>query len=239
MTTQDVQFTFPSNAAAVRETMGRKVSTANSKMPGSSFATDPFQCNVGSQLRDVEGSVCSKCYAIRLAKMRPSVRQGYAANEAAMRDASMCKGIIRERFVQGMADQIRRAAVKTGELYHRWFDAGDLSSADELELIADIARETPEIAHWLPTREVSAVRDYCKRGALPDNLTVRISATMIDAEPNVSRGMRANNVQSSTVHTKGRLYVGHCCPASQQGNSCGDCRACWNRNVSNVSYPAH
>ena len=29
------------------------------------------------------------------------------------------------------------------------------------------------------------------------------------------------------------------CPAKDQGNKCMDCRACWDRSVSNVTYPKH
>ena len=56
------------------------VSNGNTKMPGTTFAVDAFACNTGSKLAKVEGSVCSKCYAIRIQKMRPSVDQGYKAN---------------------------------------------------------------------------------------------------------------------------------------------------------------
>ena len=35
-------YQFKSLAAAVRASLGRSLSTKNSKMPGSSFATDPF-----------------------------------------------------------------------------------------------------------------------------------------------------------------------------------------------------
>jgi hypothetical protein len=234
MTNINVQFTYKTNAAAIRATDGRKVSTANSKMPGSSFATDPFVCNVGSKLREIEGSVCSKCYAIRLAKMRPSVREGYAANEQAVRSAAELDGTERRTFIEGMADQIRRAALKTGELYHRWFDAGDLASLAVLRLIADIARATPEIAHWLPTREVSVVRDFMRGDVMPANLTVRISHTMVDQKVRTM----ANGLPTSSVH-KATTPDGHICPASTQGNNCGECRACWDSNVTNVSYPAH
>ena len=29
------------------------------------------------------------------------------------------------------------------------------------------------------------------------------------------------------------------CPAQDQGNECGSCRTCWNKEVSNVAYPLH
>lgn len=231
---QQQQVQFASNAAAVRATAGRKISIANSKMPGSSFATDPFACAVGSKLAEVEGSVCSKCYARRLAKMRPSVAKGYAMNEETLRNVAKVGGKARELFVKGMAHQIRTAAAKTGENYHRWYDAGDLANADVLAVIVDICLETPLINHWLPTRELRIVRKYIKQGGcIPHNLVLRVSSTMVGDKP------RAGEWNTSTVHVKGATPVGHECPASKQGNNCRDCRACWDESVVNVSYPKH
>ena len=56
------------------------VSTRNSKMPGSAFAISAKRCNVGGKLAQVDGSVCGRCYALKLQKMRPSVDQGWEAN---------------------------------------------------------------------------------------------------------------------------------------------------------------
>ena len=234
---------YKSVAAAVRDTMGRKVSTANSKMPGSSFATDPFACNVGGKLAAVEGSVCSKCYAQRIAKMRPSVAKGYAMNEQVLRQVSAAKGRARDLFVSGMAHQIRAAYFKSkpniitsraGEKHHRWFDAGDLANLDVLRTIVLVCEKTPEVNHWLPTRELKIVREYLKKhGEFPKNLTVRVSSTMVNDKP------RSGGWNTSTVHTKDKDPSGHICPARTQDNQCGDCRACWDSNVKNVSYPVH
>ena len=43
-----------------------KVGLKNGKMPGTTFAVDSFACITGGKLRNVEGSVCSKCYSIKL-----------------------------------------------------------------------------------------------------------------------------------------------------------------------------
>ena len=39
---------------------------------------------------------------------------------------------------------------------------------------------------------------------------------------------------TSTVVTKDRT-----CPAPDQGNSCGDCRACWDHGTGNIAYGKH
>ena len=227
------KFEFPSNAAAVRSTLGRSISIKNSKMPGSSFATDPFACKVGAKLAVVPGSTCSQCYARRIAKMRPSVALGYARNEQALVEASLLTGQDRETFIAGMRDQILRAVDKTGEPFHRWFDAGDLASLEVLILINDIALATPTIKHWLPTREVAIARGFGKRFIqLAGNLVIRASAAMVDGKP------PSRFLNTSTVH-KVNAPLGHACPAQSQGNQCGDCRACWDKNVANVSYHKH
>jgi hypothetical protein len=207
-----------------------KVSKRNSKMPGTSFAISAKRCNVGSRLANVKGSTCNKCYALKLQKLRPSVDKGWELNytkATTMIDTDM------DRWVKSMTFQILRS----GEEYHRWFDSGDLSSVAMLRAIVMVAQSTPNVKHWLPTREVQIVRDYAAKYAhdtdniFPPNLVVRVSAPMIDQKP-----LRFPN--TSTVHTNDD-YVGHECPASTQGNNCGDCRACWDGGIPNVSYPLH
>jgi hypothetical protein len=208
-----------------------KVSLGNGKMPGSTFAISAKRCNVGGKLAQVAGSTCSRCYALKLQKLRPSVDQGWEANYFKATALIASKP---EAWAKAMAFQITRASAKSGQPFHRWFDSGDLQSVDMLRAIALTCELTPAIRHWLPTREAKIVRDYVKAfGALPNNLVVRVSATMIGDKP------IAGHANTSTVHRKGTDNVGHACPASKQGNSCGDCRACWSLDVGNVSYPLH
>jgi hypothetical protein len=66
-------------------------------------------------------------------------------------------------------------------------------------------------------------------GPLPTNLTVRLSAHMLDkVAPDL--GLPTSTVVTDDTYT---------CPASVQNNECRDCRDCWNPNVSNVAYKAH
>jgi hypothetical protein len=215
---------------AAVETAG-KVSEGNSKMPGSTFAISAKECHVGSKLAKVEGSVCSRCYALKLQKLRPSVDKGWTSNYL---KATRMIDENRDAWVKACVFQIKRIAAKTGVNNHRWFDSGDLQSVAMLDAICAVAAATPEIAHWLPTREAKMVKDYLKQGGtIPANLVVRVSSTMIGDAP------IAGYANTSTVHRKGDTPEGHVCPASQQGGNCGDCRACWNPAVKNVSYPLH
>jgi hypothetical protein len=131
-----------------------------------------------------------------------------------------------------MAFQIQRAAEKTSEPYHRWFDGGE--SLEMLRAIVLTCELTPNIRHWLPTREAAVVKRYrLQYGAFPANLVVRISSTMIDDKP------IAGHAHTSTVHRKGAPHEGQACEARSRGNQCGPCRACWSADVVNVSYPLH
>lgn len=208
-----------------------KVSNGNTKMPGSTFPISAKVCKVGAKLAQVEGSVCHKCYALRLQKMRPSVDQGWTANYL---KATTLIERNPAQWAAAAAFQINRMAQKTGEMFHRWFDSGDLQSVEMLAAICMVAEQTPDIAHWLPTREAKMVKAFkANGGVVPANLIIRISSTMIGDAP--VRG----HENTSTVHRKGTTPEGHICPASQQGGNCGDCRACWSHDVANVSYPLH
>jgi hypothetical protein len=207
------------------------ISNGNSKMPGTTFAQDSFACNVGSRLAEVKGSICEGCYARRIQKMRPSVDQGWKRNyELAVKLISHNP----DKWVAACVFQIKRQALKKNEPYHRWFDSGDIDSIEQLIAIADVAKETPEINHWLPTREIAIVQEYLAWfGSFPENLVVRVSSPMVDQAP--VNGFR----NTSTVHRSKSEPHGQACPAPTQGNACGDCRACWNPNVGNVSYKKH
>ncbi len=208
-----------------------KVSLGNGKMPGSTFAISATKCKVGGKLANVKDSTCSKCYALRLEKLRPSVHQGWLSN---YEKATRLIDTNPAQWVAACVFQINRAFNKSGQPFHRWFDSGDLQSVPMLAAICEVAKATPSIAHWLPTRESAIVKAYkAQGGAIPGNLVVRVSSVMVGDSP-----IKAH-ITTSTVHRKGSAHAGHACPASKQGNTCGDCRACWDMSVPNVSYPLH
>lgn len=212
---------------AAKEVAG-SVSTRNSKMPGSTYAISAKMCGVGGKLRALKGSVCNRCYALKLENMRPSVAMGWQSNY----ERSKLVDTNAEAWANAAAFQINRAAEKSGENYHRWFDSGDLPSLNMLMAIVMVCVKTPHIMHWLPTREAKIVKAY-EAGEFPPNLVVRLSSPMIGDKP------MSGHANTSTVHRKGDHYHGHECPAYKQANSCGDCRACWSKAVANVSYPLH
>jgi hypothetical protein len=134
-----------------------------------------------------------------------------------------------------MATIIARESAASG--FFRWHDSGDLQSVDHLEAIAEIARRLPHIRFWLPTREYQMVATWIKaHGEAPPNLTIRISAPMVDGDAPMIR-TASGRLAVSYVHADD-APKGQVCPAPQQGNQCGSCRACWDASV-DVSYHRH
>jgi hypothetical protein len=196
-----------------------------SKMPGTSYGIPAQACITGSKLAAVEGSTCSGCYAMKGNYIYPDVKKSQATRLA---------GITHPDWVEAMVYSVEHAH-KGGTLppYHRWHDSGDLQSREHLLKICAVARATPWLLHWLPTREGKILRDFIRDGGtIPANLVIRLSATMVDGPaPKAWRN-------TSTVHNHSPAN-GKPCPAPTQGNKCRDCRMCWDASVGNVSYHLH
>lgn len=119
--------------------------------------------------------------------------------------------------------------------YFRFFDSGDIQSIEHFDNICQIARNLPNIKFWLPTKEFSIVNNYVKsKKTIPENLTVRLSAYMVDGPLPIALAKKLN-VVSSGVSTNDDFT----CPASKQNNMCLDCRMCWNRTIKTVIYKKH
>jgi len=208
------------------------VSIRNGKMPGSSFATSAFACGVGSRLAEVAGSVCHACYARRIERFRVNVRVAWTRN---LDQARAMIASDPERWAALIAHQVNGYAMLSGEPWHRWFDGGDIDSVAMLRAIVRVCELTPDVRHWLPTREIATVRAFLASGGIvPDNLVVRVSSPMIDDGP------LSGWSHTSTVHHRRALGTDEvACEARTRGNVCGPCRACWSPDVASVSYPKH
>ncbi len=204
-----------------------------SKMPGYGYGLDARRCVTGAKLAAEDpSSICASCYALKGRYMFPAVRQAHANRH---------EGLSHPLWVQAMATLINHYSAPSGVF--RWHDSGDIQSPEHLAQIAEVARLTPTIKHWLPTREYGMVAEYLKDKELPANLTVRLSAFRVDEAPKLPK--EVSHLPTSTVHTiepiqlTGRRKDTVECKAPSRGNECGPCRACWSPKVKNVSYGAH
>jgi len=118
-----------------------------------------------------------------------------------------------------------------------------LQSVYNLERIVRVCERTPSIHHWLPTKEYQLVAEFLlKGGKIPENLSLRLSGYKFDDPPPKFRyGHVLSQLQTSTAthldeDEQPVAVHGHLCPAHWQKGECGDCRACWNKEVPNVTY---
>jgi hypothetical protein len=137
-------------------------------------------------------------------------------------------------WVLTMVNLIRRATRKSEKIF-RIHDSGDLQGLWHLRKWVDVARRTPEIKYWMPTREYGMVQEFLKTDKLPDNLCVRLSAHMNDGLPPLGYGLPVSTVsQYQPVPVEAEK-----CPAPEQGGKCKDCRKCWDTRVPWVAYTFH
>jgi len=183
-----------------------------SKMPGWSIGIPAKECKTGKKLRQIKNSVCEGCYALKGCYV-------FAVVQAAQ--YKRLEAISHPDWVLAMATLINS---KKPDVF-RWHDSGDVQDEAHLEKIFEVCRATPAKRHWMPTRE-AWIKDHMHKA--PANLVVRFSSPMIDQGPVKSWA------NTSTVSTKSRS-----CPAPDNNNECGSCRACWDPLVKNIEYGKH
>ena len=183
-----------------------------SKMPGWSIGIPAKECNTGSKLVNVKGSVCEGCYALKGC---------YVFEVVQAAQYKRLKAIAHPQWVEAMATLINSKK----PYVFRWHDSGDVQDVQHLEKIFEVCRLTPSKRHWMPTRE-AWIKDHMHKA--PANLVVRFSSPMVDQGPVKSWA------NTSTVSTKSRS-----CPAPDNNNECGSCRACWDPLVKNIEYGKH
>ena len=149
-----------------------------SKMPCKGYSIPAWRCITGAKMREVKGSICAVCYALKGNYLWSNVK-----NALEKRFASLSNPLWTKAMIIAIAHY-----EKSG--YFRFHDSGDVQSVEHLENLCEIADSLPQIKFWLPTREYAFVRSYLKKhGDFPPNLTVRLSGLMMDGK--VSKGISA------------------------------------------------
>ena len=183
-----------------------------SKMPGPAYNLPAWACKTGAKLRKVPGSPCYGCYAFK-------GRYNFSNVQLALK--RRLEALESPLWVDAMVTLIK------GQEFFRWHDSGDIQSEQHLKNIFEVCKQTPDTKHWLPTQE----REYLKDPeAVPANLIIRLSGSKIDGPSPKAWPWTSSVVTSSEART---------CPAPEQGNSCGSCRACWDKSTPNVAYGKH
>ena len=185
-----------------------------SKMPGWAYGIPAAECQTGKKLQAVPGSTCYGCYATKGCYVFPVVQAAQYRRLESIRTAV---------WVDAMITLINSKKSKE----FRWHDSGDVQDLEHLNKIYEVCKATPDVKHWMPTRE-AWVKPYLKDA--PSNLVIRFSMPMVDQEA------IASWPNTSTVVTDAAKRT---CPAPEQNNECGSCRACWDPKIKNIAYGKH
>jgi hypothetical protein len=193
-----------------------------SKMPWFGWSIAATACKVGSRLREVEGSICSKCYARKGRYSFLNVQKAMARRLSALEHP---------RFVEAFILVLNTLAAKTKRPDFRWFDSGDVQSAKHMRQIIEIAKGCPTVRFRMPSKELALLRKF--EGQFPSNLIVSYSVPMI-GQP-IIKGLSLS--QSTTSKEKADLAFN--CPATFSSNhKCGSCDACWKPHKQ-INYGVH
>ena len=206
------------------------------KMPALSWNIPVEYCDTGSVLIDVDGSACFGCYA-------DAGRYKFSNVQNALENRFQKYLENRQLWVESVSFILNNSKLMKDVPFFRWFDAGDIIDLQHLMDIYQVARNTPHITHWLPTKEWQHKKQF-QSPVKPDNVTVRVSA------PFKNKPFKPNKHEThSVVLTKSEFdkYENDptvndkiwFCPSHLQDGQCKDCRACWDLDVECIAYKYH
>ena len=120
--------------------------------------------------------------------------------------------------------------------YFRWFDSGDMYALGLAEKMLEVMKRTPWVKHWLPTRMHKFPKFALVLAEMQalSNVMVRPSSDSINGE------YLAGTHGSTIVESPDSLPSGvTLCRAYENAGKCSGCRACYDKTVAVIAYPAH
>jgi hypothetical protein len=192
-----------------------------SKMPCRSWSLQALDTCPAS--RNPDGTLvpaCSGCYATTGNYRFKNVRAPREHNRDDWKRDSWVDDMVREL---------------DNDRYFRWFDSGDMYSLGLASKILEVCERTPWVRHWIPTRMHKFPKFAMVLARLESlsNVVVRLSSDSITGE----------TVDGSTTSTIATLDTvpsdAVVCEAYTREGKCADCRACWDKTVSVVTYIGH
>jgi hypothetical protein len=120
--------------------------------------------------------------------------------------------------------------------YFRWFDSGDMYTIGLAEKILEVMQRTPWVKHWLPTRmhKFPKFRGVLTEMQALDNVMVRFSSDSVTGQ--FIDGLHGSVIVPTINDVTPKMQA---CEAYQHGGKCNGCRACWDKSVPLIAYPAH
>jgi hypothetical protein len=120
--------------------------------------------------------------------------------------------------------------------YFRWFDSGDVYSLGLAEKILEVMTRTPWCKHWLPTRmhKFPKFKQVLQSMQRLNNVSVRFSSDSVTGQ--FIPGLHGSVIVPTSEDATDRMTL---CRAYEHDGKCSGCRACWDKSVDLIAYPAH
>ena len=122
------------------------------------------------------------------------------------------------------------------ERFFRFFDSGDMYALGLAEKILEVMRRAPWVKFWLPTRmhKFPKFRRVLQDMARLENVSVRFSSDSVTGD--YVSGLHGSVIVPTAEHATEAMKL---CEAYNHGGTCNGCRACWDKAVDVIAYPAH
>lgn len=166
---------------------------------------------------------CKGCYATTGNYNYPNVKAPRIHNREDWQRLEWCDDMVREL---------------ENDRFFRWFDSGDAYNLALAEKILEVMQRTPWCKHWLPTRmyKFPKFRHVFDSMRALENVSVRFSSDSIVGE--YIDGLHGSVIGPS-ADTYSERDGSALCRAYEHGGKCNGCRACWNKDIPLICYPAH
>jgi hypothetical protein len=166
-------------------------------------------------------AACSGCYATTGMYHFGAVKAVRADNKEAWQE---------DGWVGDMVLQLRK------DTHFRWFDSGDMYSLGLAEKILEVMTRTPWVKHWLPTRmhKFPKFRRVLEQMQALPNVSVRFSSDSVTGK--YTAGLHGSVIVPTAADTPEGVTL---CRAYEHAGKCNGCRACYDKTVDVIAYPAH
>ena len=192
------------------------------KMPCRSWSLQALETCPGSIGNDGElVDACKGCYATTGNYRFPNVKAPREHNKTDWK---------RSEWVTDMTQEL------DNDRYFRWFDSGDVYDIRLARKILEVMKLTPWCNHWLPTRMYKFEKfssGFKEMEKLP-NVVLRFSSDSVSGE--TVKGRNTSTIIPTSQDARASMTI---CEAYQREGKCGTCRACWDKKVKVIAYPAH
>jgi hypothetical protein len=164
---------------------------------------------------------CKGCYATTGKYNYPNVKAPRLHNRTDWECIDWCDAMV---------------ALLDKDRYFRWFDSGDMYTLALAEKMLEVMQRTPWVKHWLPTRmhKFPKFRQVLEAMQALPNVSVRYSSDSVNGE--YIEGLHGSVIIPTIDDATPAMSV---CMAYEHAGKCNGCRACWDKGVSVIAYPAH